>query len=798
MAITLTNREFDFVSIDGLRKITGRPAHEWDVYIIKELVDNALDAEESRRTDLSKPTIEINVNAIYKTDRKMGTRQVEILVSSKAPFPFAQLPELFSPRTYCTDKHLPRRLTRGFLGNALKTILGIPYALHNVWQDDWQPYLRPVTITTDTERHSLYFDVDAQAKTVNFNHEIEPYKPKIHTNSTIVSVNLDFFLQEEPRTFAELEWLAELFSLSNPHVTFSWKSTFDANEWNRTFEATEDWQGKVTGPIPSYWYPNKDFCSLINLAKQHPEPNSLFPDLTQAEVSKLIESDYRQPSKLRSQQTSNSEPGSIGKKHCVRVFNEHCLPDTVFYKKSSFIVEAKNAPVVFECCLGRLKEGERRLACSINFTPAYGDPFIRRFLVVPEQSFKRVQGLNGLLDAYELDNEHPLLLFIHLVSPYIEHCDFSKTEIEHMPFRDEMCLVIEELVKAYKDRLSAREKQLQLTLDADIIPSIVARLSPGERLDTEHVVEFVTKEISKNSELAGMLEDSKELQRLIEIVKKYVSTNDEISQYIISDKPRVTLPIHPGSTNTITMDFITGELLKEHFVDKAIVTPTKCIEKVIVENGWLSTFDAALINLDRTTWQHAIQMWFLSCELPLVLLRSNDEESIGFARTVIAICKKLKIPHNRVVDLGDDLTSQLRRLERLISLLPSELKDWFKESLVERNIEIKAIPNDEEMHGMVDDYINSLSASIVWDRTNSVYNLQAASRSIAQDLKDNCNGKSIREMAIAATNRSITGDSFLMCLQRVLDEEVASILSVNGHSVEEIVKRTFTKRNAKA
>jgi hypothetical protein len=33
------NREYDFVRMEGLYRATGRPAHEWDIYILKELID---------------------------------------------------------------------------------------------------------------------------------------------------------------------------------------------------------------------------------------------------------------------------------------------------------------------------------------------------------------------------------------------------------------------------------------------------------------------------------------------------------------------------------------------------------------------------------------------------------------------------------------------------------------------------------------------------------------------------------------------------------------------------------------
>src|SRR5262245_44829921 len=57
------NREFDFVRLEGLSRATGRPPHEWDLYIVKELVDNALDADDDlwRGDPARAPSIDVRV-----------------------------------------------------------------------------------------------------------------------------------------------------------------------------------------------------------------------------------------------------------------------------------------------------------------------------------------------------------------------------------------------------------------------------------------------------------------------------------------------------------------------------------------------------------------------------------------------------------------------------------------------------------------------------------------------------------------------------------------------------------------
>src|SRR5947209_4301135 len=121
------NREYDYVRLDGLSRATGRPAHEWDLYILKELIDNALDADESLWcNDLKQyPSLRIYMAYVNLPDRQ----QLLVQVGNRAIFPVDRIDAIFDTRLYTSRKAFIKRLTRGALGNALKTLLGIPYAL---------------------------------------------------------------------------------------------------------------------------------------------------------------------------------------------------------------------------------------------------------------------------------------------------------------------------------------------------------------------------------------------------------------------------------------------------------------------------------------------------------------------------------------------------------------------------------------------------------------------------------------------------------------------------------------------
>ncbi|NJL57938.1 ATP-binding protein, partial [bacterium] len=79
---------FDFVRIEGLQKLTSVTAHDWDLYIVKELVDNALDADEAITGDEDQPGTQhprISVEMHYGSDGP--DHWLEIIVRNRAPFP---------------------------------------------------------------------------------------------------------------------------------------------------------------------------------------------------------------------------------------------------------------------------------------------------------------------------------------------------------------------------------------------------------------------------------------------------------------------------------------------------------------------------------------------------------------------------------------------------------------------------------------------------------------------------------------------------------------------------------------
>jgi hypothetical protein len=112
-------RAAEYFDIKELVPQTGQPSYKFGEVVLKELIDNALDACESASIE---PVINIGVAIVY--DRMMlcvsdnGVGMSEQVINSILDFD-----------TRTSDKAAYKAPTRGAQGNAFKTIIGIPYAL---------------------------------------------------------------------------------------------------------------------------------------------------------------------------------------------------------------------------------------------------------------------------------------------------------------------------------------------------------------------------------------------------------------------------------------------------------------------------------------------------------------------------------------------------------------------------------------------------------------------------------------------------------------------------------------------
>jgi DNA topoisomerase VI subunit B len=115
-----TSRELDFFTEKTLVAQTGHEREQWPLVIVKELVDNALDACEEADVP---PVIEVVADAASVTIRDNGPGLPESTLRGSMDFTV----RVSSREAYVSP-------TRGAQGNALKTLLPMPWILDPLHQ----------------------------------------------------------------------------------------------------------------------------------------------------------------------------------------------------------------------------------------------------------------------------------------------------------------------------------------------------------------------------------------------------------------------------------------------------------------------------------------------------------------------------------------------------------------------------------------------------------------------------------------------------------------------------------------
>ena len=209
-----TTRAGEYFDARQLSTLTGVPQHEFASVVLKELIDNALDACE---TGVVAPHVVVEVEAqqAHYTD---GTSRddglIEITITDNGTgMPPDTVRKVLNFDTRTSDKAAYRSPTRGAQGNALKTVIGIPYALG---------YQAPIFITGQGVRHAIEPWIDP-AGAVRVSHEEMPSEQ----TGTRIELTIPYYLTQAIRghtkqDFDPLHWVRS-FAAFNPHATLSYQ-----------------------------------------------------------------------------------------------------------------------------------------------------------------------------------------------------------------------------------------------------------------------------------------------------------------------------------------------------------------------------------------------------------------------------------------------------------------------------------------------------------------------------------------------------------------------------------------------
>ena len=484
-----TGRAAEYFDASELEKLTGQPRRNFASVVLKELVDNALDAAE---TAGRVPQLEIEVNrtegfltlAVSDNGLGLSTEQVQKILD-------------FETRT--SDKAVYKTPTRGAQGNALKTILGLPYA---VGVD------APVVIETQGHRHQIRaYVTPGGAVKVAHEHTLSSRQGGARFEITLSEVQVD-----------HTGW-ARAFSLFNPHATVK-ISAFDgcSEQANSGAKNAEIYQSQVDFPaswrkflptdLPSAWWFNpSDFAALVYAYIAHGDDLTLRDFIRQFRglsgntkakavaaqlggVSRVAELEHQPqliPVLHKSLCDAATPPsanvlGLVGPEHFERCFNDWYGVERYWYKKATGVVDG--LPFAFEVAVAQTQRpGD--VYHALNFSPTFDDPFKgSRFKA---EDVVSDGAINFLRDQHALSSQDwdiDSAVAYHLTCPSLTMLDRGKTNVDISA--EQGAAVATALFKACKE-LHAEYKRFKRDAAA-------AERRASERARTQRRYDFSLKE----------------------------------------------------------------------------------------------------------------------------------------------------------------------------------------------------------------------------------------------------------------------------------------------------------------
>ncbi len=429
-----TSRLMEFCSEKELVNQTGHDSGDWPLVVLKELSDNALDACEE--ADIS-PEINIVVN------------DKGITVADNGPgIPDETVEKIHDYLVRVSSREAYVAPDRGAQGNALKTILAMPYVLSG---DDRHGR---VDIATPGKQHEIVFKVDPIRQEPKIERITRPSrnvkngtKIFVHwrdTASDILAHHKCDFLQ-----------LASDYTFLNPHLTIS----IDWFGEQTTVEATDPtWRKwKPNMPTCAHWYSQEDMERLLAAYITHDQDNGgsrfvrdvvkEFRGLSGTSKQKAVLDscgmsrtplyslcdddgmDHKAVAALLAGMKDNSAEvkpsalGVIGKDHLRQRFIERgCDKKTFRYRK---ILDVDDGiPVVIETAFALLKNdnARRRTITGVNWSGAIGNPF--RSLGEDYHD-----GLSALLEKQMAGYREPVLFCLHCACARVRYTDRGKTNV---------------------------------------------------------------------------------------------------------------------------------------------------------------------------------------------------------------------------------------------------------------------------------------------------------------------------------------------------------------------------------
>ena len=427
----ISNRSLEFFSEKELTMQIGHSRRYWPAAILKELIDNSLDACETARI---LPEIRITVEHECLTVQDNGPGIPEKVLLDSLDYLIR-----------VSDKNFYVSPSRGQLGNALKCLYAVPFVMSgNVGQVD---------VETGGKIHHIEVTVDQIAQAPKLTHTSEPSSVK---NGTFVKIHLNnvaCYLEEPPSSYSYQSgiWGMMLsYAAVNPHASFSYEGGFEIDiprtktecaKWTPSNPTSAHWydSGRLTALIGAYLSNEResgqhrtvrDFVGEFKGLSSTQKRKSVTEDvgLSGSHLQDLISDnalDNAKIGELLEAMKMNCKPvkpkalGNIGEEHLKKWMHDNFqTADSFQYKR--IMAAPGGLPFVLEAAFG-VMGGEMEDSHSIRTTAL-------NWTSTLTQPFESLNLSDTLVNSYD-----PIHIFVHLACPRLDFTDRGKTRLKLHP-----------------------------------------------------------------------------------------------------------------------------------------------------------------------------------------------------------------------------------------------------------------------------------------------------------------------------------------------------------------------------
>lgn len=464
-----------YVTLEGLELLTGVDPKDFDLLIVKELVDNALDACDET-TNIPSITIRQTKAANFI---KLEVHDNAFGVGPEGIKKITDFSRLYSSRFHY------KYPTRGALGNAWKYILGITYALASTTKTKHvEP---PVTILSRGKRYDIEMqyengDVSAKVETSIIS-KTETENP---TGTTVI-VSLPIYSNDWLKRNRYLH-LIEGFAYFNPqaeivfeniegntlqyssleeeshnpkklHESVHW---FSQDEFRERVEAEirEHLRHRINYRLPAFIESfrglsgHKTVHSILDytgLNVHFLEDLGGKPEL----ITKLYHSMRREcksPSasvletidKINALARILQIDGVLG--DSTRYFRYKCRKSIYEHYVGGASV---SVPFIVEVAVSVNKQNGRFIHVGVNRSPKLEDPF-GPYVFEFKRGEEKVAGIRGILEKNGIKVDGPVTVLVHITCPNVQYRDPGKIHMDVHPFFSTIQKAVDKASRFYK------------------------------------------------------------------------------------------------------------------------------------------------------------------------------------------------------------------------------------------------------------------------------------------------------------------------------------------------------------